>query len=414
MSALFCVLFEKEVSIKELDLKKKENENYYQYIWRVDSYIQAGKCKSWSLVTPEVNKQLFEDNIDLYRDESAYRKPCSYVRNFIESKVIGPDSDEYLKTLEEKCREFERERVKLRDERTSWNQQNRLDARFEQKLDYLCEQLIKIGKCEFPETKSIHISSDEDMIICLSDLHLGQCFSSPFGEYNSDIAKERLTTLLNRVKTLQNLHKTKRCYVANLGDSISGSIHKELAVTNRENVIDQIKIVSEILASFCYELTTIFDGVFFINVAGNHSRIERKEDSHHLERLDDLISFILEKTLCTCDSFHVLNQKLDIGIAQFNVRGKTYVAVHGDFDSFSKQGIANLSMMLGFLPDVVLMGHNHFPAFADIQGVKVVQTGTLAGSGDNYTIEKRLFGKPSQTILICNSVGIETYYPVEL
>ena len=47
-------------------------------------------------------------------------------------------------------------------------------------------------------------------------------------------------------------------------------------------------------------------------------------------------------------------------------------------------------------------------------GHRVVQGGSLAGSGDSHTIEKRLSGKPSQTVCVCNSDGIECVYPVML
>ena len=44
----------------------------------------------------------------------------------------------------------------------------------------------------------------------------------------------------------------------------------------------------------------------------------------------------------------------------------------------------------------------------------MVRGGSLAGSGDAFTIEKRLSGKPSQMVCVCSSAGIEAYYPVEL
>lgn len=397
-----------------VSLKKYEDENLYKYIWRIDGYIQEGRFKNWSSVVFEVNKELFGDDIEKYRDESSYRKPCADVRNFIKNGVFSPD-DEYLKTLKEQCREIERQRICLRDETREWNKQNRLDARYEQKLNYLEDQLMTIGKVNFPNHDKNKIKSEQDMIVMLSDLHGGQTFSSSFGEYNTDILKERMKKYLNKIVNLQNIHKTKNCYVIGLGDLISGNIHKNLSVTNRENVIEQIKIVSELISSFCYDLTFYFESVFFVEINGNHSRIERKDEAHHDERLDSLIGFIVEKTLNSVENFHSLqHRKLDSGIGELNIRGKTYIAVHGDFDPMSKSGVSNLCMMLGFIPDTILRGHHHYPAFMDISGVKIVQSGSMAGSGDYHTIEKRLTGKPSQTILICSENGIEGHYPVYL
>lgn len=34
------------------ELKKLENENYHQYIWRMDELVQSGKYKNWKEITP--------------------------------------------------------------------------------------------------------------------------------------------------------------------------------------------------------------------------------------------------------------------------------------------------------------------------------------------------------------------------
>ena len=86
----------------------------------------------------------------------------------------------------------------------------------------------------------------------------------------------------------------------------------------------------------------------------------------------------------------------------------------GDFDSFNKQGVLNLCSMLGFFPYACLYGHMHTPSMDEINGIKMVRSGSIPGSGDNYTIEKRLSGKPSQTVLVCDNSGIKCIYNVEL
>ena len=89
------------------------------------------------------------------------------------------------------------------------------------------------------------------------------------------------------------------------------------------------------------------------------------------------------------------------------------MGVHGDYDSFSKSGVANLSMMLGFFPDVITFGHLHTCGMSDEGGIKIVRGGSLAGSGDDYTIEKRLKGKPSQMVCVCCDKGIKSYHIIE-
>ncbi len=56
----------------------------------------------------------------------------------------------------------------------------------------------------------------------------------------------------------------------------------------------------------------------------------------------------------------------------------------------------------------------HTCAVDEANGVKMIRGGTLAGSGDQFTIEKRLSGKPSQMVCICNQKGVACYYLLNL
>lgn len=396
------------------DFKKLENENFHKYIWRIDGLIQSGKYKNWKEIVHFVNLELFGDDESQYRDESAYRKAVKYARDFYESGVFGVGGDEYYKKLQNEKRELERAKIKFRDERNAWNKQNYIDARVEEKLDLLERELLSQGRINFDIHENVNVTSDNDMLIILSDFHIGQCFNSVWGEYNSSIAKDRLSKLLNEVRNIQKIHNSENCYISLQGDMLSGNIHKTIQVSNRENVINQIKIASEMISSFCYEISKLFKTVFMSSVVGNHSRMDRKEDSLHDERLDDIISWGVEISLKHIDNFCVLNNNLDSGIAEMNIRNKSYIAVHGDYDKYSSAGVSNLCMHLGFIPYAITYGHLHTCAVDETNGVKMIRGGSLAGSGDDYTIEKRLSGKPSQMVCVCNDNGIVCYYPIEL
>ena len=396
------------------EFKKLETENFHQYIWRIDELVQSGKYKNWKEIVLFVNRELFGDDETQYRDESAYRKAVKYARDFYEAGVFGVGDDEYYQKLQNEKRELERAKVKFRDERNAWNKQNYIDARVEEKLDLLEKELLSQGKVNFDIHDNINIESDNDILIILSDFHIGQCFYSMWGEYNSDIAKKRLSQLLNEVIAIQKMHNSENCFVSLQGDMLNGNIHKTIQITNRENVIEQIKIASELVSSFCYELTKSFNNVYMSSVVGNHSRIDRKDDALHDERLDDIISWGIELSLKHIDNFHVLKRNFDSGIAQMNIRDKIYIAVHGDYDRYNNTGVSNLCMHLGFIPYAITFGHLHTCAVDETNGVKMIRGGSLAGSGDNYTIEKRLSGKPSQMVCVCNNKGVACYYPIEL
>lgn len=388
--------------------KRFENETEEELVYRIcQDKEQIG---SWQDVANIINELTGNDY-----GESTYRKKFQAFQKMLtanQSKFA--DSDTQLKEIEIQKRELERAKIKFRDERNAWQKQNYIDARVEQKLDLLESELLSQGKINFEVHDNVNITSDNDMLIILSDFHVGQCFHSIWGEYNSNIAKKRLNQLLNEILAIQQLHKSEKCYISLQGDMLSGNIHKTIQVTNRENVIEQIKIASELISSFCYELTKVFNIVFLSSVVGNHSRMDRKDESLHDERLDDVITWGVELSLKHIDNFHVLKRNLDTGIADMDIRGKTYIAVHGDFDGYNKTGVSNLCMHLGFIPYAITYGHLHTCAVDETNGVKMIRGGSLAGSGDDYTIEKRLSGKPSQMVCVCNSRGVVCYYPIEL
>ena len=391
------------------DLLNGESE--LQYIWRLGQAKENGLLNmTWDEIAALINKAFREDET-VYRSESAYRKRYNNAKDF-NTEVFSKENRS--NELNEQIRELERKKIQFRDERTAWQRQNYIDARVENKLDLLESTLSQLGRTNFETHDKVDVTSDNDMLIVLSDFHIGQCFNSVWGEYNSNIAAERLDKLLNEVIAIRELHNSEKCYAVLCGDMISGSIHKSLQVTNRENVIEQIKIATELISSFCYELSKHFSNVFISSVVGNHTRIERKEDALHDERLDDIITWGIGLSLQHIANIHMLKRNLDVGIADIDIRGKFYTVVHGDYDLFSKSGTYNLCSMLGYFPYALISGHMHTCAVDEANGVKMIRGGTLAGSGDQFTIEKRLSGKPSQMVCICNQKGVACYYPIEL
>lgn len=380
-----------------------------------DFIVRVSKDKD-QIGTWEDMAALFNAILGYNYGESFYRKRnkkfCKS-SGTLQCKKSNFDQIESEKTMAEK-REIERKKIQFRDERNAWQKQNYIDARAEEKLDKLEKELTSLGKVNFEKHEEVNISSDNDMLVILSDLHIGQTFNSVFGKYNTDIAKNRLNELLDHIISIQKTHHSEKCYVSLQGDLISGNIHKSIQVTNRENVIEQIKIATELISSFCYELSKHFRVVFMTSVVGNHTRIDKKEDAIHDERLDDLISWAVELSLKHIGNFHVLKRNIDTGIVDISIRNKTYIGVHGDMDSYNKSGVQNLCLALGFVPYAILFGHLHTCSVDEVNGVKMIRGGSLAGCGDQYTIEKRLTGKPSQMICICNSNGVMAYYPVEL
>ena len=393
-------------------LKKLTTETEEQYLWKIGQLVDSGRVDSWSSINDIVNKELGIDE-DKWRDESSFRKRYQAAKKFFDGCFSKMESEEHQQKLDAINRELARNTIKYRDYRRSWNKQNYADTRFDETMDIIEERLDNFAKVDFVPHPTPIVDGNSSMIICLSDLHIGQCFSSYFGEFNSDIAKTRLQKYMNELLEIAKLNKVKNAYVCMLGDNISNSLHKTIEVSNKENVIDQLKLSIEYITSFCYELTKHFENVYLASASGNHSRLQAKDLAQHSERLDAFIAWDVCRTLKDQENFYsLLDKSIDDGISVIDIDGKTYLLIHGDFDATTRQGYMKLSDMVEFFPDYILCGHKHFCSYS--QETKFIQSGSLAGSGCDYTVEKRLKGKASQMVCICDESGIKGLYPIIL
>ena len=397
-------------------LERKEGETEIQYLWSIGKMVDDGKIGSWKDIIPTLKKQNREEEKDY--DKTEYRKKYQAAKKFYDEIFSQQGDEDFKKEQEEILREIKKEKIKLRDERTESNRGIRIEARVEDKLDYFEKIIANQGKIDYKplkpaERELIKTKSDNDLVIMLSDLHIGQTFASAWGRYNLEVAKDRMNQYLNKIIEIKDRHNSENCFVTLQGDMISNSIHKTIAITNRENVIEQVISASEIITAFLAELSKIFNNVTVVSVVGNHSRIDKKEDALKDERLDTLIEWYAKSKLENFENIEFI-EPYDNTFNCFVVRNKHYFIVHGDYDKFDMAGVAKLSMMAGYFPYCILFGHRHFPATTEINGIKLIQSGSFPGAGDDHTIELRLSGKPSQTVLVCNEDGIECNYTVEL
>lgn len=400
------------------EFHREPNENEHQFIWRIGEAKTNGLLNAnWIEIANVINQEWRGDENE-YRNESAYRKVYTAAKDFYNDVFANYQANVHsTEEMQGIIRELEKARVKLRDERIVYNQDIRIQARMEQKLDFLGELLEKTGESHYaliPTKKNAHENSDNTLVVVLSDWHLGAAFFNGFGEYNVKIAKERLNKLILEVGEIGARHNAKRCYLAVVGDTISGNIHTAIKVTNRENVIEQVQTATELLADVVYQLAFIFDLIEVHGTVGNHSRIDRKEDALKDERLDQLVLWMTGKLTHHLNNVSVLAHPCDNTLDVMMVQGKSYVISHGDYDTPSMNALAKLSTMLGFIPYAVITGHKHYPMMTEFNGVKWVQGGSLGGSGDDFTVAKRLTSKAGQTVLVCNNKGIVCEYPLVL
>ena len=384
-------------------LKKLPDENESQYIFRIGQSKDSGLISAtWEELAPILNVELGIDETEA-RGESAFRKKYRVMQQSWDDVFSKSQfSESRLDEIEEQKRELEKAKIKLRDERIDYQKSIREDARRESFIE-LVQRVFAANISPLDYKQSPVIDSNEDMVVCLSDLHAGIEVQNWWNTYDVKILRTRLHKYLDEICEIQSLHQCKMCNVVLGGDNISGIIHQNLRLQNNENVIDQLKIAVEYIGEFIFTLQDWFEDINIYSVSGNHSRISANKDEHLKgEELDDMIPFCLNLKFANNDKVHICDynyNKIDSTIGAFVTRGgKKFYIVHGDKDTPSNV-VKNLTLMFGTKPDGIIMGHRHSNGLSSEHNVKIIQCGCVVGT-DDYCVDKRISGEPEQCVFI--------------
>lgn len=255
------------------------------------------------------------------------------------------------------------------------------------------------------------LKTDNDLIISCTDIHAGIEIDNYFNKYNGNVLKDRFKQYLDKIFEVQLRHGSQNAYII-LSELVSGIIHNELRIENNQNLIEQFLTVADYISQFLSELSYHFNKINVYICPGNHSRISpKKEDSLKGENIDHLAIPFLKAKLQNFDNIDFHTNDIEESIAIFSVRGQKIFASHGDKDE-PNSVVQKFTMIYSIKPDLVYLGHRHTNSMSTVYNTKVIQSGCFSGD-DNYCLNKRLHGTPSQTISVITESGLDCLYDVK-
>lgn len=396
-----------------MDLKKQENENDEQFIWRICQYKDSGLLDvGWDEVADILNKELGLEDSPL--TEATFRKPYQQAKRFYDAGVFNADAeDTYLSELRLQKQELEKEKVKVRDERNELRRMLREEARKESYVD-LIKRTISESVIEPLDYQPNNVTADgnNDLIVTLFDLHAGMNVNNYFNTFNDDVLRERMNKYLDKIVEIQNRHQSENVCVI-MSELLSGYIHPTIRIENNQNLIEQFVSVCEYISEFLAELSKHFITVNVFMAPGNHSRLmPNKDQSLRNENMDLLALPYLRAKLQNIDNVLIHDNDVDCMIAMFRVHNQTIFAVHGDKTSMNNVA-DKLTAFIGFRPNLIYMGHMHTNAMTTFHDTKCIQAGSLMGGGDGYCLDHMLKNKPEQIISVITDDGLECNYDVK-
>lgn len=323
-----------------------------------------------------------------YKSKFQRRKLCN--------DLFGCLDDEPSKNIEidEKILELAKAKVKLSDERVQLNALIRKMAREETIKEIAYNVAEKMNACkQLDYSYDFSVESPIQGLLLIGDWHYGIVINNMFNKYDTEIVKERVNKLLNKVISICHRDSIKKLHVTNLGDMIAGDIHLPLRINSRVDVITQVLEVSEIIAEFLNELSAHVQ-VSYCSTLDNHSRIDpNKANSIELESLARITDWYLKARLpqvkFTCDEVS--------DIASVSIFNHNIAFVHGHKDKQSNM-ISSINNFSQVHYDMICSAHMHHFSANEECGTFMLANGSLMGT-DDHAYDLRLHSSPSQTLI---------------
>lgn len=247
----------------------------------------------------------------------------------------------------------------------------------------LCKRVNKIAPKAYTLRKPT--SEEESVLVAyVADVHGGLEVDNYFNTYNIDVMHERFARLANEIACAAE----SKVYIADLGDSVHGTIHgstKKHSVWVLDAVMEVVKAYEQLFVTL---LEQGFE-VYFSKVNGNHESIERaKTDRTEEENYGNTIYSVLKWKYSEQNNLHFIDQVKGINATILPIFDYGVLTIHGD--NMSIKAIDNIDRF--FRPyniKEVSAGHIHRLKVEDVGKLKVHYNECFCGP-DQYASNKGL------------------------
>ena len=370
-------------------MERKENETYISYIKRVTNACSDKKISysEWGDYILGTDNNYSSENL---------RKAFYVVYKLLNKIDENNCNYDTIKDLENLRDEIYKERCRLQDIQREKRNDLRVEARFENLLEVVKDNIGFMPTYEIKDFKPINKNQDKKYaVLQLSDWHCGALVDNQFNYYNVDTMVDRATKVRNNALEYCKLHNVTDLVIEINGDMVNGAIHVSSRVESEEGVIQQVITVTDVLAKLINSMKPYFNSIKIVTTLGNHGRLTpNKSDSITNENFEMLIPTMLRDKL---SDIKIIDSK-GLDFTKYEIDGKIIMVSHGQNDSMTKV-ISDFSKMFKVVPNEVHLGHTH--SYTDINDcdIKVTVNGSLIGS-DDYAVTIRKVTTPSQNLIV--------------
>ena len=377
---------------------KLENENFHQYIWRMDELVQSGKYKNWKEITPFVNAELFGEDEDLYRDESAYRKGVKYARDYFEAGVFGVGENEYYQKLQNEKREIQKVKAQVQTEKIEYFRWLREEARDELIIEKICNAISSLPSLDTPN----HIYPSHNCrayALVFGDEHYGVEFELKglFGDilnaYSPEIFEKRMWDLFDQTIEIIQKESIDTLNVFSMGDFSDGLLRVSQLMKLRYGVVDGTIKYADFISNWLNE-------VKYQSTNGNHTELRmlgQPKGTFSKDNMGKVVTEFIKVRLKDNPNFTYIENPT--GYIYEELVGCPVLGIHGEVKNMSN-AIKEFSSIYGIQIQYLLAGHLHHNKVEEV-GVnqEVINIGSIIGI-DGYSLSIRKTSNASAKLLV--------------
>lgn len=388
-------------------LKKRDNENEAQYIFRLGQLKDSGTITdTWESINPTINRELGIDE-ENWRDVSSFRKRY---RNYLDAyeQIFSKEqfTDKQVSEYADQKRELQKLKTQIQTEKLEYNRWLREEARDELIAEHIYAAIKELPELDIPRPIQ-PAYFDRAGCLLLADTHYGAelkisgLFGETINEYSPEIFESRMWDLLNQVVYICKKEGFSSLNVYDLGDEVEGLLRISQLWKLRYGVIESTVRYGRFITEWLNELTHHVRVRYQMVNDSNHCQLRLLSQPKNTFK-DENMSYIIQDKIMDRlgDNPNFEFVKNPTGyIYDSNVAGYSVLGFHGECKNL-EQTIKNFSRTYGTHIDFLVAGHKHHQMSANI-GIEsdVIGAPSLIGV-DDYALSLHKTSDPGATLFI--------------
>lgn len=388
-------------------LKKRDNENEAQYIFRLGQLKDSGTITdTWESINPTINRELGieEEN---WRDVSSFRKRYrnyldAYEQIFSKEQFTTDQVSEYV----DQKRELQKLKTQIQTEKLEYNRWLREEARDELIAEHICTAIRELPALDIPRPIQPEYA-DRAGVLLLADAHYGVdlkisgLFGETINEYSPEIFEQRMWDLLNQVVYICKKEGFSSLNVYDLGDEVDGLLRISQLWKLRYGVIESTVRYGRFITEWLNELTHHVRVRYQMVQDSNHCQLRLLSQPKNTFK-DENMSYIIQDKIMDRlgDNPNFEFVKNPTGyIYDSNVAGYSVLGFHGECKNL-EQTIKNFSRTYGTHIDFLVAGHKHHQMSSNV-GIEsdIIGAPSIIGV-DDYALSLHKTSDPGATLFV--------------